>query len=246
MKKTINIFKSGRHTAMSGQALQFSDTDLHKSAIVYNPKVHAAPLVLGHPATDAPAYGQVLGLKAQGSLLYADVDASDELVGLVRKGSYIRVSASFYSPQAPNNPTPGAYYLRHVGFLGATPPAVKGLEPPSFAASRSGALCFSEGAPLPPNFTGALPTSGGPIPNHSEDPEGFNAAVLAVMKVNPALTYQQALGQVLVAQARQQQDKGMATQAAPDRMQLHMRVRQVQQQDPSLSYAEALNAVHIF
>lgn len=246
MKKTINIFRTGRHTTKGGQALTFSETDLKKSAIVYSPTVHLAPLVLGHPATDAPAYGQVLGLKLQGNLLYADVDASDELVGLVRSGSYLRVSAAFYDTQAPNNPTPGAYYLRHVGFLGATPPAVKGLEPPSFAASREGALCFSEGAPLPPNFTGALPTAGGLIPAYDQDLEGFNAAVLAVMKATPAMTYQQALGQVLVAQARQRTDKDMTPQSDPERMRLHMRARNMQHQNPDLSYAEALNAVISF
>ena len=34
----------------------------------------------------------------------------------------------------PNNPTPGRYYLKHVGFLGAIQPAVDGLRPVEFSA----------------------------------------------------------------------------------------------------------------
>ena len=48
---------------------------------------------------------------------------------MVRAGRFKKVSASFYTPDSPHNPVPGVYYLRHVGFLGAQPPAVKGLAP---------------------------------------------------------------------------------------------------------------------
>jgi hypothetical protein len=51
----------------------------------------------------------------------------------VKAGAYKKVSASFYPKDHPNNPTPGVYALRHVGFLGAQPPAVKGLKPTEFA-----------------------------------------------------------------------------------------------------------------
>jgi hypothetical protein len=40
---------------------------------------------------------------------------------------------------------PGVYYLRHVGFLGAQAPAVKGLRSPSFAASEAGVVEFGDG-----------------------------------------------------------------------------------------------------
>ena len=42
---------------------------------------------------------------------------------------------------------PGVYTLKHVGFLGATPPSVKGLTPPEFGDGY-GALCFAEGCEL--------------------------------------------------------------------------------------------------
>jgi len=39
---------------------------------------------------------------------------------------------------------PGVYYLRHVGFLGAQPPAVKGLRPIELAEGEPGVIHFSE------------------------------------------------------------------------------------------------------
>ena len=52
---------------------------------------------------------------------------------MVAAGRFKKRSASFYTPDSPNNPKPGVYYLRHVGFLGAQPPAVKGLKEVAFA-----------------------------------------------------------------------------------------------------------------
>jgi hypothetical protein len=53
----------------------------------------------------------------------------------VRSGRFKKISASFYPPDHPNHPVPDARepYLRHVGFLGAKAPAVKGLETPQLA-----------------------------------------------------------------------------------------------------------------
>ena len=64
---------------------------------------------------------------------------------MVQAGRFKKRSASFYPPQAPNNPTPGKWYLRHVAFLGAQPPAVAGLKDIQFSEDDAGgAVCFSE------------------------------------------------------------------------------------------------------
>lgn len=63
---------------------------------------------------------------------------------MVDKGSFKKISASFYHPDSPNNPVPGVYYLRHVGFLGAQPPAVKGLRPVEFADGEKGIVEFAD------------------------------------------------------------------------------------------------------
>ncbi len=52
---------------------------------------------------------------------------------MVASGKFKKVSAAFYLPDSPNNPHKGVLSLRHVGFLGAMPPAVKGLKQVEFA-----------------------------------------------------------------------------------------------------------------
>lgn len=149
--KLFQIFKSGSFTAMDGRTLAFSESDLAMMASCYSPKIRQAPLVLGHPADDQPVFGEVGGLFAKDGALYAQAAVSDNLVNLVRAKRYTTVSASFFMPNQPSNPTPGAYYLKHVGFLGAQPPAVKGMSPPAFS-EYSGCAAFSEGCNLPQEF----------------------------------------------------------------------------------------------
>lgn len=141
----IQIFKpvTGA-TSMEGISTTLSAADLAGIATAYNPAVHEAPLTIGHPAHDAPAYGWVKSLSFADGALMADTEQSAELGELVSKGHYKKVSASFYTPAAPGNPTPGQWALRHVGFLGAQPPGVKGLKAVSFAEREEGVVTFGE------------------------------------------------------------------------------------------------------
>lgn len=142
--KKLQIFKPGRHTAMSGAVLEFSDAELSASAQGYDPTLREAPLVVGHPTIDAPAYGWVKSLEYVDGRLYAIPDQVDAAFAeLVNAGRYKKISASFYTPQAANNPKPGTYYLRHVGFLGAQAPAVAGLKSASFAGGNDGVIEFA-------------------------------------------------------------------------------------------------------
>lgn len=143
--KPIQIFRAGRHTAMSGQTFEFSETDLQAAAAAYDPALSQAPIVVGHPQHDAPAYGWVSALDYAEDGLHAKPDQVDEAFAeMVRKGRFKHVSASFYTPTSPSNPKPGVYYLRHVGFLGAQPPAVKGLKPVEFGQHAEGVIEFAE------------------------------------------------------------------------------------------------------
>lgn len=139
----LEIFKVGRHTAMDGQTMDFGEADLLATCAAYDPALHEAPLVVGHPKADAPAYGWVKGLEFAGGVMVAEPDQVDAAFAeMVAAGRYKKISGSFYLPSAPGNPVPGVYYLRHVGFLGAQPPAVKGLKNASFAASEEGVVEF--------------------------------------------------------------------------------------------------------
>lgn len=131
--KRIHIFKTGTHTDSHGKTLTFSEADLAAAVKAYDPNLHQAPIVVGHPKTDAPAYGWVQALTGDGGNLFATPEqVNSEFSEQVAAGSYKKVSASFYPPNSPANPSKGAYYLRHVGFLGAEPPAIKGLQPIEF------------------------------------------------------------------------------------------------------------------
>lgn len=143
-ERLVEIFRSGRHIATDGNHVEFSDADLRLTAVAFDPRVAPAPLVLGHPPSNGPALGDTVSLSVVSSSLVAMVRPCAELVRLVRSGAYRKISASFYSPVDSRNPVRGVWYLRHIGFLGAMPPSVKGMASPQFAESSHLVVCFAE------------------------------------------------------------------------------------------------------
>ena len=140
----IHFFRPGRHVAMGGREMVFSARDLNECAAAYSPGRSEAPIVVGHPTMNGPAYGWVKEVIAKPDGLYAvPHQMNPAFADVVRQGAYKKVSGAFYAPEAPTNPCPGKYYLRHVGFLGATAPAIKGLREVQFADEEE-ILCFSE------------------------------------------------------------------------------------------------------
>lgn len=133
--KRIHVFKAGDQTSAQGVQRNFSDKDLQQVVETYNPSIHEAPLVIGHAGDNdsLPAYGWIQGFSKQGGSLYADVAFTDTAKNLVKDGHYRKVSISFYSPDSAINPHKGKWSARHLALLGASPPAVKGLEPFSFS-----------------------------------------------------------------------------------------------------------------
>lgn len=148
----VEIFRAGRRTADNGATYDFSDAAIDEIAASYDPALREAPLVVGHPAANLPAYGWVARANskpgADGRVLTMDSRAvQPAFAEMVRDQRFPKRSASFYAPGHPNNPTPGKWYLRHVGFLGAQPPAVAGLKDIQFSeGDADGAISFSETA----------------------------------------------------------------------------------------------------
>ncbi|MGU3349956.1 peptidase [Pseudomonas monsensis] len=143
--KPLHIFKPGTHVTMSGASISFGESDLAATVRAYDPGLHEAPLVIGHPKHDAPAAGWVKSISAAAEGLIAvphEVDVA--FAELVAQKKFKKISASFYHPDAANNPVPGVYYLRHVGFLGAQPPSVKGLRPIELAEDEEGVVEFGD------------------------------------------------------------------------------------------------------
>ncbi len=121
--KPFEIFRTGTHTSLNGQTKDFSETDLDTIASSYDPQQHEAPIVIGHPETNAPAYGWIEKIKRVGDRLIAfPKQVSNEFSELVKTGAFKKRSISI---------TPDLQ-LNHVGFLGAAAPAVKGLKDVEF------------------------------------------------------------------------------------------------------------------
>jgi hypothetical protein len=144
MKKQIQIFKPGKHTASNGVAITFTEADLKACAAAYDPAKHEAPIVVGHPTHDAPAYGWAKSLAYADGLEVEPHQVDQAFAEMVDRGAFKKISASFYSPDSPSNPVPGVYYVRHIGFLGAQPPAVKGLRNPEFKDTETGVVEFTD------------------------------------------------------------------------------------------------------
>ena len=141
---TLTILKAGQHTDSSGQEIALDTAQLTEIAGSYQPEQHEAPLVIGHPHHNAPAYGWVRSLQVQGECLEAELgQVHEDAIGLVREGAFKKISASFYPAESPLNPTPGQMSLRHVGLLGAEPPAIKGLPAINFAETQSTTIEWS-------------------------------------------------------------------------------------------------------
>lgn len=120
----IEIFKIGTHTSSEGRMIEYKVEDLNSIAEIYNEKIKLsnsfkAPIVLGHPKDDEPALGWVDSLAVFGDKLIANIEnIPTETKALIDKGYFRKVSISLYADKM----------LKHIGLLGASAPAVKGLE----------------------------------------------------------------------------------------------------------------------
>ncbi len=142
---------------------------------VYDPALYQAPIVVGHPTDDAPAYGWLAALRydpvAQ-AVEGVPAEIDPDFAAAHRAGRLRYHSLSLYLPDSAANPKPGHLYPRHLGFLGATPPAIKGLRRANFAAADPDTLTLtfteSPGAPMPDPKT---PTPPAPAPAPAADPD---------------------------------------------------------------------------
>ncbi|MDA8428180.1 MAG: hypothetical protein M0T70_02890 [Geobacteraceae bacterium] len=123
------VFTTGMHTDANGNKKLWTTDDLDKIVSTFNPKFHEPPLVIGHPSNNAPAFGWVEGAKRVGEGLYLKYrQVVDEFKEWNRKGMFKKKSISVYPDGS----------LRHIGYLGGMPPAIKGLPDYQFSDSGKG------------------------------------------------------------------------------------------------------------
>ena len=244
--KEFHIFKPGVHTTMGGESLQFTQQELQETAAAFSEAVRPAPLVLGHPSHDGPAMGWVKGLTASAMGLFATAEFGESLVAEVKAKRYPHVSAAFLPKDDPRNPTPGRWYLRHVGFLGAIAPAVKGLEPVTFAEFSWGAEVVSTPAisitrELEVAFAEVQVSAG-----HGKESERqvLHKMMQLLMKRTPGMSASAAAStayrEIEAYKARRAKDSGMDA----DRVAFHEAILDYQASAPGMSYAAAAN--HLF
>jgi hypothetical protein len=138
----VPIFQGGKQTDSQGNEHD-GDELIDKAVESFSPEYHEPPVVVGHPKDNSPAFGWVESVKKVAkklkdgttiSVLMAKFkDVVPEFASAVQQGLFKKRSASFYPDGR----------LRHVGFLGGMPPAVKGLADLKFSADDK-AIEFEE------------------------------------------------------------------------------------------------------
>jgi hypothetical protein len=126
VSKWHEIFKAGSYPQGD-----FNESDLDQVVANYKPADHEAPLVIGHPKKDDPAFGWVDAVKREGNKLLARFkQVVPEFSEAVNQGRYKKVSVRLRKSE-------DGWNLMHVGFLGAAIPEVKGLKPVQFSEDDS-------------------------------------------------------------------------------------------------------------
>jgi hypothetical protein len=131
--KWCAIFRAGKNKSRKGGEREWSEGDLDRIVTTYDPvNGHDAPICIDHDESagfvpGGPAYGWVEALKREGKLLLAKFrKVVPEFAKAVNDGLLEKRSIGLYPDGT----------LRHVAWLGAKPPAVKGLPGFSFSESK--------------------------------------------------------------------------------------------------------------
>ncbi len=188
----------------------------------FKSKVWTPVAVLGHPEDDSPAFGWIKDLRLRGDLLDAQFEkVHPALEALVADGRYPNRSAAFYLDPQGRGPV-----LRHVGFLGAIPPEVKGLEPIHFSHREFLAFDFNQEEDkmdlkqikeAVAEFFREKFTEGKPAPQFTE--EQVQQRIEAVTK--PLLESVQALTKKFDESVKKAEDRANASDAASRKAEVH-------------------------
>ena len=137
----IDICRAGTWRDMQGHDVRLDDDRLDRIAAAHA-DADPAPVVVGHPETDTPAYAWIDGLRRVGDRLQAKLrDIAPSFRQAVEEGRYSGRSIALEGDR-----------LRHLGFLGGRAPAVPGLAPTRFASAPQTVVAFADdGEAGPPN-----------------------------------------------------------------------------------------------
>ena len=140
----VEIGSLGTKVDSRGVVKKFTPEFFQEVAESYDPSNFKAPAIISHDTKGIAddklhknkelSYGVVDKVKVVGDRLKLFFKKlSPKIKEHFDNGELLAVSPSFYPPNHHANPSPGRWSLRHAAFLGATPPAIKGLNVPEFS-----------------------------------------------------------------------------------------------------------------
>ena len=129
----IDVCRAGTWRDTQGRDVRL-DEDRIDRIVAAHAAADPAPVVVGHPETDAPAYAWIDGLRRVGDRLQARLrDIAPPFREAVEAGRYAGRSIALQGDT-----------LRHLGFLGGRAPAVPGLVPTRFASAPQTVVAFAD------------------------------------------------------------------------------------------------------
>jgi hypothetical protein len=125
-KVLMEVFRAGSQTDSSGHTKEWTEKDLDTIVDKFNELGDDIPATIGHPESDtAPAFGWFKKVIRKGDTLLAELsDVVEEFGEMLKKKMFKNRSIALRPDLS----------LRHIAFLGAAAPAVKGLEDFAFKA----------------------------------------------------------------------------------------------------------------
>lgn len=134
----VEIFRAGLQTDSKGREKLFTESDLDEM-VASHESGFSAPIVIGHPEQNDPAYGWSHEMKRDGQSLYAKFkDIHPEFAASVEAGNYRTRSVRVAKDK-------GRWLVDHVGFLGAKRPSIP-LDPMNYEAPEGEVYDFSVAA----------------------------------------------------------------------------------------------------
>lgn len=194
----MHIMSAGTFAPSRGDEVTFSAEDLARIATAYSVKRRQAPLTIGHPRDDRPVVGIVDRLIHHRTDLVAVVrNVSPQTADLIKCGRFPRVSPALLRPSDPRNPSPGTWYLKHVGLLGAAAPLGSSTRSRIFNANElTNEPCAPSRdlAPANSNIVAFAAPAGYAV---DQSRLLLHQTIREVMAATPGMTYEEALAALL-------------------------------------------------
>lgn len=121
----MELFRAGSQTDSSGHTKEWTEKDLDKIVSQFKSEGDEVPATLGHKVTDAPAFAWFKKVWRDGNTLFGEMgDIVPEFATMLKNKMFKNRSIALRPDLS----------LRHIAFLGAERPAIKGLENFAFKA----------------------------------------------------------------------------------------------------------------